>query len=90
MPSNCQILVVMHHQGEQLQQLIDYQYASNTSNEGMMWMLAIGKAVDMEKFPTMPAFLGYPLAEEHGSSQPTGDIGDEGDGIDDEEQEDTE
>ena len=35
------------HQGEQLQQLIDYQYSSNNTIGEMMRMLAIGMAVDM-------------------------------------------
>ena len=35
------------HQGEQLQQLIDYQYSSNNTIGEMMRMLEIGMAVDM-------------------------------------------
>ena len=58
------------HQGEQLQQLIDYQYSSNNTIGEMMRMLAIGMAVDMSQFPTMPAFLGRQQPEEHASSQP--------------------
>ena len=74
----------MHQQGKQLQQLTDYQYACNTTIKGMMRMLAIEMVVDMEQFPTMPAFSGRPLAEEHTSSQPMDDGDDEGDDEDDE------
>ena len=63
----------MHQQGEQL---TDYQYACNPTIEGMMRMLAIRMAVDMEQFSFMPAFPGRPLAEEHASSHPMDD-GDE-------------
>ena len=60
----------INYQGEQLQQLTNYQYACNISIEGMMRMLAIGMAVDMDQFPRMPPFSSRPLAEDHGSSQP--------------------
>ena len=69
----------MHHQGEQLQQLINYQYACYTFIEEMMRMLATGMAVDMYQFPTMPAFLVCPLVEEHASLQLMDDEDDEGD-----------
>ena len=52
-------------------------------------MMAIGMVVEIEKFPTMPAFPGCPLVEEHGSSRLTDDC-DEGDGGDDEDEEDIE
>ena len=59
----------IHRQVEQLQQLTNYQYTCNTSIEGMMRMLAISMAVDMDQFPRMPPFPGRPLAGEHGLSQ---------------------
>ena len=40
-------------------------------------MMVIGMVVDMEQFPNMPAFPGHPRVDEHGSSQPTGDGGDD-------------
>ena len=57
----------MHQQGEQLQQLTNYQYTCKTSIKGMM-RVAIGIAVDMEQFLMMLAFMCHPLAEEHASS----------------------
>ena len=66
------------HQGEQLQQLIDYQYSSNNTIEKMMRLLAIGMAVDMSQLPTMLVFSGHPQPEEHASSQPMEDGGDNG------------
>ena len=69
-----------------MQQLTDYEYACNNSIEGMMRMLAIGMAVDMDQFPRMPPFSSRPLAEEHGLSQPMDEGGNEDE--DDEDNED--
>ena len=44
----------------------------------MMRMLAIGMVVDMSQFPTMLVFSGHPQPEEHASSQPMEDGGDNG------------
>ena len=73
----------MNQHGEQLQQLTDYQYTCNTTIEGMIRMLAIGMAVDMEQFLIMPAFSSCPLVEEHVSLQPMDDRDDECDDDDD-------
>ena len=53
-------------------------------------MLAIDMAVDMDQFPRMPLFLGRPLAEDHGSSQPMDVRGNDNEDEDDEEVEDME
>ena len=74
------------HQGEQLQQLIDYQYSSNNTIGEMMKMLVIGMVVDMSQFQTMPIFPSHPQPEEHAFSQPMEDGRDvSGDEDDDEE-----
>ena len=74
------------HQGEELQQLIDYQYSSNNTIGEMMKILVIGMAVVMSQFPTMPVFPGHPQPEEHASSQPIEDGGDVGGDEDDDEE----
>ena len=73
------------HQGEQIQQLSDYQYACNNTIGEIMRMLAVGMAVDMSQFPTMPIYLGCPLAEDHGPSQ-EGDLGGDGEEVAEEEE----
>ena len=74
------------HQGEQLQQLIDYQYSSNNTIGEMMKMLVIGMVVDMSQFQTMPVFSSRPQPEEDAFSQPMEDGRDvSGDEDDDEE-----
>ena len=52
----------VQYQSEQLQQVTDYHYTSNTSLESIMHMMAIQVGVDMQIFLAVPPYLGQPLA----------------------------
>ena len=44
-------------QSEQFERFTDYQYTCNITLGEMMRQLAVGMAVDMTEFPTMPGYL---------------------------------
>ncbi len=72
-------------QGEQFQKFQDYQYTCNNTMADMMRQLAIGMAVDMTQFPSMPLYPGQSYQEVPGSSH--GEVGgDDGDEMEEEEE----